>query len=152
MRKVLVVVVVGMLFFVGCGDDKEETTGGSSNTTTMENMPGMTTVPEAGQAAAATCDVDGQTLKIVAQDTKFDRGCLAAPGEREFLVQFENKDSTNHSFAIVRGDNSNDVIAKTEIFSGPKTVQLTVPGQPAGTYSFHCEVHPNVMKGTFVVK
>ena len=34
---------------------------------------------------------------------------------------------------------------------GPKAMVYAVPNLKAGTYHFHCEIHPNLMNGTFVV-
>jgi plastocyanin len=37
-----------------------------------------------------------------------------------------------------------------EIITGPQTVTYQVGALPAGTYFFHCDVHPLQMQGTFV--
>jgi plastocyanin len=36
-------------------------------------------------------------------------------------------------------------------FPGIKTEVYNVPPLPAGEYHFHCEVHPAVMQGKFIV-
>ena len=39
-----------------------------------------------------------------------------------------------------------------QIVIGPTTVTYHVVALVAGTYYFHCDVHPTAMQGTFVVK
>jgi plastocyanin len=162
MRRLLAVAMVGLLVLAlaGCGDDDEETTteSGGSTETTMDpdmDMPGMTrNADDHGDdhSAEAKCEPSGTSLSIVASGTKFDKDCLAAPANQAVTVSMENKDTIGHNLAVVKSHTSTDVVARADVFTGPKTVTLNVPGQPAGTYAFHCEVHPRVMMGTFVVK
>ncbi len=149
MRRLFAVLMVGVLLLAGCGDDEETTeTGGQTTQTTMDpNMPGM----DMGHGSAS-CEPSGTSLSIVAQNTKFDRDCLAAPANQAVTLSYENKDSARHNIAILKSHTSTDVIARADIFEGPKTIALNIPAQPPGTYAFHCEVHPSVMNGTYVVK
>ena len=39
-----------------------------------------------------------------------------------------------------------------QIVIGPTTLTYHVGALAAGTYYFHCDVHPTAMQGTFVVK
>jgi plastocyanin len=152
MRRLFAVAMVGALLLTGCGDDEETTeTGGSTETTAMSDMPGMSP-EEHAKMGEAKCEPSGTSLSIVASGTKFDKDCLAAPANQAVTISFENKDTLNHSLAVLKSHTSTDVIARADVFTGPKTVTLNVPGQPAGTYAFHCEVHPQAMMGTFVVK
>ncbi len=160
MRRLFAVALMGLLVLglTGCGDDDETTTesGGSSTATTMgdmKDMPGMSMGDHAGDhGGAATCEPSGTSLSIVASGTKFDKDCLAAPANQAVTISFENKDTINHSLVILKSHTAMEPIARADVFTGPKTITLTVPGQPPGTYAFHCEVHPSVMMGTFVVK
>jgi hypothetical protein len=36
-------------------------------------------------------------------------------------------------------------------FPGVQTMVYNAPPMPAGEYHFHCEVHPTVMQGKFIV-
>jgi plastocyanin len=160
MRRTFAVAMVGLLVLVlaGCGDDDDETTtesGGRSTETTMgdmENMPGMTMDDGHDHAGEAKCEPSGTSLSIVASGTKFDKDCLAAPANQAVTISMENKDTLGHNLAILKSHTSTDVLARADVFTGPQTVTVNLPGQPAGTYAFHCEVHPRVMMGTFVVK
>ncbi len=152
MRKLLVVVVVGLLILVGCGDDDETTTesGGSTTETTADAMQHAPASDD--HAGGATCQPSGSTLSIVASGTKFDKDCLAAPASQAVTISFENKDTINHSLVILKSHTAMDPIARADVFTGPKTITLNVPALAPGTYAFHCEVHPSVMNGTYVVK
>ena len=161
MRRMFAVAIVGVLVLVlaGCGDDDEETTtesGGSSTETTMDpnmDMPGMTTDDHGDDhSGEAKCEPSGTSISIAALGTKFDKDCLAAPANQAVTISMENKDTFGHNIAILKSHTSTDVLARADVFTGPKTVTVNLPGQPAGTYAFHCEVHPRAMMGTFVVK
>jgi plastocyanin len=104
-----------------------------------------------GEAAEATCTPSGDSLSTTAQNTSFNTSCLAAPAGRPFTISFENKDSLAHNLAILESHEAEDVLFRGDIFQGPKTTTYNVGALEAGTYAFHCEVHPAAMQGTFVV-
>ena len=154
MRKLFVVAVLGVLLLAGCGDDDSdtETSGGVTATTTGDGHdhahPGMDTGGD-----TATCEPSGTTLSIVASNTKFDKDCLAAPAGQAFTIAFENKDTTAHSLVFLKTHTSNEnLFPGADVFTGPKTTTVNAPPQTAGTYAFHCTIHPSVMEGTFIVK
>ena len=98
----------------------------------------------------AVCAPEGVALAISAQGNQFDKDCLAAPAGVPFTIAFTSHDSEPHNVVIHRHGATSDVLFKGELFTGPKTVTYSVGPLPAGTYHFHCEVHP-AMAGTFVV-
>lgn len=85
---------------------------------------------------------------IVAQDIKFDRASLALPAGAAAPLVFENRDGAPHNVAITKSDGSKVFTGDT--FSGPSTKTYEVPALTAGSYGFHCDVHPD-MKGTLTV-
>ncbi len=89
-------------------------------------------------------------LAISADSTTFSTDCLTARAGEKFKLSFENKEKVAHNFAILPKTGDGDPLFDTEIFPGPAT--RTVEGGPleAGTYVFHCIVHPN-MTGSFLV-
>jgi plastocyanin len=52
--------------------------------------------------------------------------------------------------AIAADDTFQQELFKGDIVVGPISVDYTFTAPPAGTYPFHCDVHPN-MKGTVTV-
>jgi plastocyanin len=85
---------------------------------------------------------------IVAQDIKFDRTTLALPAGAAAALLFDNRDGAPHNVSIAKSDGSKVFTGDT--FSGPSTKAYDVPALTAGSYSFRCDVHPD-MKGTLTV-
>lgn len=159
MRNPWFVAAVGLaLVLVACGSGETTSSGGTGGpaTTTMDNMPGMADMPgmdQSGQAANAGCTPSGTTLAVVAENTKFTTDCLAAPADQSFTINYDNKDAgITHNLVIVESHRASDVMFRAEGFKGAATMTFTAGPFKPGTYAYHCEFHPNVMKGTFVVK
>jgi plastocyanin len=108
-------------------------------------------------APAAPCSPSGTKLQETAANVAFSQDCLAAAGGQAFTITFDNKDAgIPHNIHIFEKDPAQDPNAKSLFFgqlvTGPTTTTYQVPALLAGTYYFHCDVHPTTMTGTFVVK
>jgi plastocyanin len=83
---------------------------------------------------------------VTAQNIAFDTTALTVPADKAFKLAFVNDDAgTPHNVEFK--DASGAVPFKGEIFNGVATKIYSLPGLPAGTYTFMCVVHPN-MTGT----
>ena len=64
-------------------------------------------------------------------------------------------DAGRTPFLVLAGDFLSPSVAssvfKGALITGVKTITYHVPALKPGTYTFHCDVHPDSMKGTFVV-
>ena len=104
----------------------------------------------------SSCAPSGTALKLTAKDTMFNTSCLAAPAGQAVTVNFDDQDPLQHNLAIYSADPIMDKNAKTlfkgDVVNGPKMMTYSVPALTAGTYHFHCDIHPTQMYGTFVVK
>jgi plastocyanin len=102
-----------------------------------------------GQPAAGPVDVTAQNLQ-------FDKTSITLPSGGQDAIHFTNDDAgVPHNIVIFTADPSTDPNAKT-IFTGtpvtgPGSADYTFKAPPPGQYFFHCEFHPDTMKGTVTV-
>jgi plastocyanin len=118
--------------------------------------------PTASVGAApppAECGKDGKVaLDETAQGTAFLDACLVAPAGKDFSIAFDDKDDVNvvgqHNIVIASDAEGNNVVFNGDLVSGPAkvTYDVTKDSGPldAGTYYFHCAIHP-AMTGTLAV-
>jgi plastocyanin len=143
--RVLAVAVMATLALVGCGKSSD------SSDNPVAGGPGTTTAAH-DHDTGGSCSPSGTTLSISAKDVKFDKSCLAAPADQAFTINFDNKDSVPHSVAILVSHTAPDALFTGDVVTGPKTTAYKVNALKAGTYHFHCMVHPDLMNGDFIVK
>ena len=159
--------VVGALLLAACGDSDDggdplatgdggqaPAAGGQAPTTMGMHGGGGGEHADHGGNPTSTCSPSGTSLSITASGTAFDKNCLAAPAGQAFTLAFDNKDAgTTHNIVILRSHtDTGQPLFRAPLVQGPKTENLNVNALTAGTYAFHCEVHPSRMSGTFVVK
>ncbi len=132
MRRVTLMLAAVALIASGCGKSTPSATPTSASPT-----------PE-------TCAPSGP-VEVTAIGLKFDKTCLAAPAGKAFTVAFDNTDDgTQHNVAIFKDRTLADVLFRGAVVVGKKKVTYNVPALAAGTYFFHCDIHPVPMQGTFV--
>jgi plastocyanin len=107
----------------------------------------------------ATCGADKKVaLSEIAKGTAFQATCLVAAPGKAFSVSFDNQDpvaSTGpHNMAFFSDSGYTKLVYRGALVSGPAKavypVAQTSGPLAAGTYYFHCEVHPP-MQGILVV-
>ena len=103
-------------------------------------------------ASAGGGGTASSAIKLVAKDIKFDLSTITVAADKPFTITFDNEDSVPHNVAIFEGsDATGKNVFRGKIDAGPKTLTYDVSALPAGTYYFHCDVHPT-MNGTLVSK
>jgi len=125
-------------------------TGGGTATAAEAPAPG------GNSSALATCSPSGTTLQITVHNIHYSTTCLAAPAGAPFTIDFNNQDpGTTHNLHIFTADPSTHPGAATlfagELVTGVASATYQVGALSAGTYFFHCDVHPTKMFGTFIV-
>jgi plastocyanin len=89
------------------------------------------------------------SLLIKARNIRFDTDHLEAPAGRAFVLEFDNDDpGIPHNVDI--NDATGASVFKGAIHIGPSEALYEVPALAAGSYTFHCDVHPT-MRGTLTV-
>ena len=106
--------------------------------------PGATTAP----APSGSAGSGGDAIVLVAKDLKFDQSALTVPADEPVEIILDNQDSAPHNIAI--SDAAGASVFKGEIVTGAQ-VTNAVPALAPGSYSFICEVHPD-MKGTITAE
>ena len=99
----------------------------------------------ASEAPAGSPGAGVGTVQISANNIAFEQTTVSAPAGTAFVISFDNKEAQPHNIQIK--DASGNSLFKGDIVMGPKQVDYQVPALPAGTYTFVCDVHPN-MTGT----
>jgi plastocyanin len=104
---------------------------------------------------SSLCTPSGSALKIAARNVgsiwTFDTGCLAAPAGAPFTIAFDNQSpGVSHNIDILDFPGGIPLFSG-EVFLGPKTIIYKVKALDAGTYYFHCRVHPSLMNGHLIV-
>ncbi|HVB38826.1 MAG TPA: cupredoxin domain-containing protein, partial [Vicinamibacterales bacterium] len=103
-----------------------------------------------GSPGASASAPTGQVVKITAQNIAFTETSVDAPAGQAFTIAFDNEDAgIPHNIEIK--DASGASKFKGEIVTGVTTINYSIPALTAGTYTFVCDVHPN-MTGTLTVK
>jgi len=90
----------------------------------------------------------GASVAVVAKDLAFVTPAVTVKAGSAFAIDFDNRDGAPHNIAI--SDASGSKVFKGDIVSSSK-VAYQVPALAAGTYTFICEVHPD-MKGTITAQ
>ena len=119
--------------------------------------PGWTVAPEtptpsadasasAPSSEAPASEAPAADVTVTALNIAFDPTTLTAPADAPFTFAFANQDAgVPHDVEVV--DAGGTSVFKTEVFNGVETRTYDVPALTAGSYTFHCTVHPN-MTGT----
>ena len=90
----------------------------------------------------------GDQIVVVAKDLVFVPAAVTVPAGEPVEIVLDNQESAPHNIAIK--DASGAEVFKGEIVSNAK-VTNAVPALAAGTYTFWCEVHPD-MQGTITAE
>jgi plastocyanin len=99
--------------------------------------------------ASPPASLDPTSPTLHALNVAFDHPQLTVAANASFVLVFDNQDSVGHNVSIYRDSAYQYQVFQGTIFSGPSTRWYPVPALAPGTYSFRCDLHPN-MSGTIV--
>lgn len=116
--------------------------------------PSASASPSASPQPSPSASPSGQpsAISLTAKNIAFDPTTLTAPAGKAFTIEFDNEDAgIQHDVAIFMGSDATAPVAfRGDLVTGVATVTYNVSALPAGTYFFHCDVHPT-MTGTLTV-
>lgn len=98
--------------------------------------------------APAPSAPSGDAIVVVARDLVFQSTEITVPAGEPVAIVLDNQEGAPHNVAIK--DASGAEVFKGEIVANAK-VTNAVPALSAGTYTFWCEVHPD-MQGTITAE
>lgn len=126
-------------------------TGPSASASSAASPSASSSVAPSGSATASPSGGGAEDqVKLAAANTAFDKSEIEAKAGQPFQIVFTNNDNgIPHNVQIKAPDGSEPF--KGSLLTGPGTVTYDVPALTAGSYTFHCIVHPN-MTGTLTVK
>ena len=90
----------------------------------------------------------GDELIIVAKDLAFQPTSVTVKAGEMTAIVLDNQESAPHNIAVK--DASGAEVFKGEIVANAKAADM-LPPLAAGTYTFWCEIHPN-MQGTITAE
>src|SRR3954447_428700 len=115
--------------------------------------PSATTSPTEAQGGQATPNSNSLVVKTP-DGTVFTPTTLDAKADTKITVTYDNESSLPHNLHFFAGsDATAPSLAATKVTTGPdvQKVSFTTPTKP-GRYFFQCDVHPEIMTGSLVVK
>ncbi len=117
----------------------------ASTSSSTSTQGGVAQSPTASNEPAVTVDIS-------AQNFRFDKSNISVPAGAEVTLVFDNKEAVPHNVAVYTTPAATDIIFRGDVITGPKTItyHFKAPMTP-GVYFFRCDVHPNIMTGTFTV-
>jgi plastocyanin len=113
----------------------------------------FTVTPPVSPAATPTGGGATVPVTLTARNIAFDTTKITVPAGSTVVMTFINNDANiPHNFALYTDSSASKKIFAGDIVTGVKTVTytFTAPTTP-GNYFFRCDVHPEMMTGTFVV-
>jgi plastocyanin len=96
------------------------------------------------ESSPTTAASGGTTLTLVAKNITFDKTDLTATAGDTVTFVIKNEDTVEHNLSI------EDLKVDKDAEKG-ESAQQSVSDLKAGTYEYHCEYHPDAMKGTLTV-
>lgn len=110
---------------------------------------GSTAAPSAAPSASAGASADaGGGVTVIAKDIAFSPTAITLPADTATPVVLDNQEAAPHNIAIK--DAGGAQVFKGDVVTQQK-ITYNVGPLAAGSYTFWCEVHPN-MTGTATVQ
>lgn len=82
---------------------------------------------------------------VVAMGLAFDTDVIELAAETATVIRMDNQDAgVPHNISVYADETLAEQLYKAELVTGPAIAEYTIPPLPAGTYYFHCDVHPTM--------
>jgi len=161
--RIIVLVVAGLLLLAAaCGDDDDGgngdngDNGDATSTATTAPADDISSQPDVPQDVEdAVTEASGGSIATVAADApgfNYSPNNLKVPLNETTTIEISNEGAAIHNFRIAGADgewNTDDDVA-TDFITGGDSASLDFTPTLAGTYTFRCDIHPDVQGGVIV--
>ncbi len=108
---------------------------------------------ENGGTTPPTPSAPGETvIQLVAETIQFDQRALTAT-TGPVTVRLDNRDAAvQYNFALYTDSSATQAIFIGDLVTGPIVEDYSFEAPAPGTYFFRCDVHPDMMTGSFTVR
>jgi len=159
--RIIVLIAAGLLLLAAaCGGDDDDggngDNGGGDATPTSAPADDIESQPDVPQEVDdEVTEAVGGELQIEARDVptfEFAPNNLKVPLNETTTIEIANLGAAIHNFRIAGADgewNSDDDVA-TDFITGGDTASVEFSPTLAGTYTFRCDIHPDVQGGVII--
>lgn len=112
----------------------------------------VASAPTSTVAVAASSTATGTILTEIATDNKFSQTTYTIKAGQQYTLNFQNSGQAIHDWHILDQKSAAGKDIAVPLTEGGKTSSVTFIIDKPGTYNFHCDVHPDEMKGTITVQ
>lgn len=104
-------------------------------------------------AASVTSENGSGAITVVAESTSFSVERIEVQAGATTTIALQNRDAVAHSLTVYADESpEGDVTADTGEIAGGESGESVVFFAAAGEHAFRCEIHPDKMRGTLVVR
>jgi cytochrome c oxidase subunit 2 len=108
---------------------------------------------EKAAALNVSCPPGPAAVQLVAQNTTWNTGCIAVPGNTPWSATVNNKDAgIDHTFAVFNSSKLKLKYFESPPVPGPSTATFQLVPLRPGRYYFECTIHGPSMSGTLIVR
>ncbi len=160
--RILILVAAGLLLLAAaCGGDDDDGGNGNGNgngdaTAPADEIEAQPAVPQELDGEV-TDPVDG-VIQTVAADTpnfNFSPNNLTAPLNETTTIEISNEGAAIHNLRIAGPDGEwntdDDTVSDPDLILAGDSGSVEFTPTLAGTYTFRCDIHPDVQGGVIVV-
>ncbi len=161
--RIIVLIAAGLLLLAAaCGGDDDDDGGsgdnGGGDTATTAPADDIETQPAVPQEVDdEVTEAVGGVIQTVAADAPafaYTPNNLKAPLNETTTIEITNEGTALHNFRVAGPDgewNTDDDTVNDGFITGGDTAVLEFTPTLAGTYTFRCDIHPDVQGGVIVV-
>src|SRR5436305_2350213 len=105
-----------------------------------------------GSTPPPATPVNGSLIPEIANDNTFSLNSVALLAGEAYSLSLTNKGIAVHNWHVLGTKSAEGREIESPLIEGGKTATLNFSIPKPGSYRFQCDVHPDTMKGTILVR